>query len=171
MALLLTGAPGVGKTTLVQRVAAALAGERLGGFTTDEIRQAGKRCGFRLDTFDGRSAVLAHVGLRSPRRVGRYAVDLAALEGLLEALAPEPAVHAYLVDEIGRMECLSARFVAAIRALFDSRRPLVATIAARGTGFIEEAKRRRDVEVWTVTRENRDALPARVVDRLRPGRR
>lgn len=61
--------------------------------------------------------------------------------------------------------------MAAIRALFDSRRPLVATVAARGTGFIEEAKRRRDVEVWTVTRENRDALPARVVDRLRPGRR
>jgi nucleoside-triphosphatase THEP1 len=57
--------------------------------------------------------------------------------------------------------------VAAVRALLESDRPLVATIAARGTGLIEEAKRRRDVELWTVTRENRDGLGARVLAWLR----
>jgi nucleoside-triphosphatase THEP1 len=61
------------------------------------------------------------------------------------------------------MECLSPRFVAAVQALLDSPRILVATIAARGGAFIEATKRRPDVEVWTVTRENRKGLPAKVL--------
>ncbi|MGH9318007.1 MAG: nucleoside-triphosphatase [Thermoanaerobaculia bacterium] len=61
------------------------------------------------------------------------------------------------------MECLSARFVEAATALLDSRKPVVATIASRGGGLIEGAKRRPDVALWQVTRGNRDALPARVL--------
>jgi len=41
----LTGVPGVGKTTLLRRVAAALVGRRPSGFTTEEIRTAGERVG------------------------------------------------------------------------------------------------------------------------------
>ncbi|MBI2218916.1 MAG: hypothetical protein HYU51_16645 [Candidatus Rokubacteria bacterium] len=48
------------------------------------------------------------------------------------------------VDEIGKMECLSRAFVEAVRALLDTAMPVVATVAARGGGFIEEVKRRRD---------------------------
>jgi len=39
--LLLTGTPGVGKTTLLLKVAAALASRRLAGFTTEDIRETG----------------------------------------------------------------------------------------------------------------------------------
>ena len=38
-ALLLTGVPGVGKTTIVSKVAAGLSGRRNRGFVTDEIRE------------------------------------------------------------------------------------------------------------------------------------
>jgi nucleoside-triphosphatase len=171
-ALLLTGGPGVGKTTIVRRVAAGLDPRRARGFTTEEIRVRGRRTGFRLETLDGTLETLAHVDLRSPHRVGSYGVDVATLDRVAAStLAADPAVKVYLVDEIGRMECLSARFVAAVRELLDSPRLLVGTIAARGGGFIEEAKRRRDVEVWMVTRENREALPAKVLAwlRERPG--
>lgn len=37
--LLLTGPPGVGKTTVVRRVAAELGARRIRGFTTEEIRE------------------------------------------------------------------------------------------------------------------------------------
>lgn len=163
-ALLLTGPPGTGKTTVVRRVAAALAGRRLGGFTTGEDREGGQRVGFRLTTLDGQDLVLAHVALRSPHRLGRYGVDLRALESVLDtALGLDPAADVYLVDEIGKMECLSERFVAAMTALLDSGRPVVATVAARGSGLIESVKGRSDVELWAVTPRNRDELPQRIL--------
>lgn len=167
-ALLLTGCPGVGKTTVIRRVVAGLGGWRARGFTTEEIRVGGRRTGFGLETLDGRVETLAHVDLASPHRVGAYGVDLATLNRVaVSTLGADPAVQVYFVDEIGKMECLSPRFVAAVQELLDSPRLLVATIAARGGAFIEETRRRRDVEVWTVTRENREGLPAKVLAWLR----
>ena len=51
--LLITGAPGIGKTTVIQRVANELKHKGLRGFYTEEIREDGERRGFRLVGFDG----------------------------------------------------------------------------------------------------------------------
>jgi hypothetical protein len=40
-------------------------------------------------------------------------------------------------------------------------------VAQRGGGFIEHVKRRRDVDVWTVTQATRDTLPNRIVAWIR----
>jgi len=107
---------------------------------------------------------MAHVNLPGRERVGRYGVDVAAIDAVAEsALALDPAVDVYLVDEIGKMECFSPRFVASMRALLDSDKRVVATVARRGEGFIAEVKRRRDVELWEVQAQNRDALVNRIV--------
>src|SRR5512134_567631 len=58
--LLLTGVPGIGKTTVIRRVADRLRGRRLAGFYTEEIRENGDRRGFRLAGFDGTERVIAH---------------------------------------------------------------------------------------------------------------
>jgi nucleoside-triphosphatase len=161
--LLLTGAPGVGKTTAIRAVAASLTGRRLGGFVTEEIRESGARHGFELVTFDGRRAVMAHVDHPGPARVGKYGVDVAVVEELARsALAVRGDIDVYLVDEIGKMECLSPVFVDAMSALLDSGVPVVATIGQRGGGFIATVKRRPDVTLWVLTRANRDGMPARV---------
>jgi nucleoside-triphosphatase len=146
-------------------VARALAGRRVAGVIAAEIREKGERQGFKIESLDGASEVLAHVRIRSPQRVGRYGVDVAALDRVVEA-GLAPGAEVYLVDEIGKMECLSPRFVAAVEALLAARTPLVATVAMRGCGFIERVKRRRDVELWAVSRANRDALPARILEWL-----
>lgn len=70
--LLLTGVPGVGKTTVVRRVAESLAGNQLDGFYAEEIREAGVRQGFRLLSFDGREWLIAHVDLGKRYRVSKY---------------------------------------------------------------------------------------------------
>jgi nucleoside-triphosphatase len=162
--LLLTGAPGIGKTTIIKNVAERFKGKRLGGFYTEEIREHGERHGFRLVTFDGQERVIAHVDFPRAHCVGRYGVDVAALDEVVgPALALDNAATVYLVDEIGKMECLSVRFIAAMRALLKSPMILVATIALKGSGFIAEVKQRKDSLLWEVTRENRDGLPARIL--------
>jgi nucleoside-triphosphatase len=164
VALLLTGPPGAGKTTVLRTVARKLAGAHLVGFYTEEIRAGRQRQGFRLVSLTGEAATMAHVDLPPPR-VSKYGVDVGVLDRFAGTLRESPDGSAiYLIDEIGKMECLSAAFVEATTRLLDSGRPLVATVAQRGSGFSEKVKRRRDVNVWTVTRTTRDALPDRVVE-------
>lgn len=132
------------------------------GFTTDEIREAGQRVGFRIETFDGSSAVLAHVEIRSPYRVGKYGVDLTALERLAEDQLSPGGGDVVFIDEIGKMETFSRNFVETVTSILDSPAVLVATIGLRGRGFIEVVKRRPDVSLRNVRRANRDRMPAEI---------
>jgi nucleoside-triphosphatase len=172
--LLLTGVPGVGKTTVIRRVAEGLTGMRPGGFYTEEIREAGTRRGFRLVDFEGREQVIAHVDLAGPRRVGRYGVDVAAIDAAADALlALDPAPDVYLVDEIGKMECHSARFIAVMRRLLAGEATVIATVGKGGGGFMAEVRQRDDCLLWEITGANRDAMPQEVLrwlgERGRPG--
>ncbi len=169
--LLLTGRPGVGKTTVIRKIAASLSEWRLAGFYTDEIRVAGQRQGFCAVTLDGPERIMARHDIRGPHRVGKYGVDVSVIDQLASSvLGLNPAVDLYVIDEIGRMECLSQRFIAAMRALLESRTLVVATIAQRGGGFIAEAKQTKGAELWEVTHGNRDALADRAAAWLRAAR-
>ena len=163
--LLLTGLPGCGKTTVVRRLLERLEGLRLAGFYTEEIREHGRRLGFNAVGLGGRSAILAHVDVASPIRVGRYGVDLAAFEPLVAAELDRPA-DLCVIDEIGKMECSSTLFIAAVHRWLDSPAPVLAAIALHGGGFISEVKARPDVELVTVTPGNREQLPAQLAERL-----
>src|SRR5207244_10235406 len=77
--VLLTGRPGCGKTTLIKRVVNNLP-RRVGGFYTEEIREGGSRAGFKIMTLDGEEVVFAHVDFKTRERVGKYGLDLSALE-------------------------------------------------------------------------------------------
>ena len=85
------------------------------------------------------------------------------------SLCLNDAVDVYVIDEIGKMECFSARFVTAVRRTLDGLRPVIATVGLKGGGFIAEAKARPDVQVWELTKANRDEMPrqlADIVDRM-----
>jgi nucleoside-triphosphatase len=161
--LLITGAPGIGKTTVIRRAASGLRDKGLRGFYTEEIREKGERRGFRLVSFDGTAHTIAHVDFPKTHRVGKYGVDVQMLDSAAALLRPDPDARVYFVDEIGKMECFSERFVAAMRALLSGKAPIVATVGARGSGFIAEVKRRPECELWEVTHGNRDELPTRIV--------
>lgn len=166
--LLLTGVPGVGKTFVIKRVAESLSVQHLGGFYTEEIREVGVRQGFRLRSFDEREWLIAHVDLAMHYRVSKYGVDVAAIDAAAEALLiPKPGLVTYLIDEIGKMECLSARFISDMRRLLESDKTIIATVGKKGAGFIAEIKQRSDCILWEITYENRGSMPARVLDCLK----
>lgn len=166
--LLLTGVPGMGKTTVLRKVADGLSDRRLAGFYTEEIRSDGERRGFRMVCFDGREGVMARTEFPGPHRVGKYGVDVAVIDALAaSSLTLEQPADVYLVDEIGKMECLSEQFVAAIGRILESDKPVVATVALHGEGLIDEVKRRPGIQIWPVTQENRDRLPDDILAWLR----
>jgi nucleoside-triphosphatase len=157
--ILITGLPGIGKTTVVIRLAEALKNFHPVGFYTAEMREGGMRQGFELIGFDGRRSLLSHVSIRSPFRVSRYGVDIKNFEDFLDTLKlAEQGTRLVIIDEIGKMECYSEKFTALMRKLLDSGRPLIATIAQKGGGLIPEVKEREDVKLFEVTQANRDSL-------------
>jgi nucleoside-triphosphatase len=161
--LLITGTPGIGKTTVIRQTADKLGLRGLRGFYTEEIREDGERCGFRLVSFDGAAHIIAHVDFPKRHRVGKYGVNVPVLDEAARLLHPDPHARVYLVDEIGKMECFSDRFIAAMRVLISEHAPIVATVGIHGGGFIAEVKCRPECELWEVTRANRDELPARIL--------
>ena len=158
--ILITGLPGVGKTTLIRAIAKRVADYHPAGFYTEEIRNAqGTREGFRLVTLCGRQVVLSHVDYPGPHRVSRYGVDVGGFERLLKELdLGHSRSSLIIIDEIGKMECLSRNFIDLVTLLLDCPKILVATIALKGEGFIQRVKQRPDCRLVTVMRENRDRL-------------
>jgi nucleoside-triphosphatase len=146
--ILITGTPGIGKTTLFRQVALECALFSPVGFFTGEIRELGTRVGFSLTALDGRERVLSHVDLRGKHHVGKYTVDIEGFEAFIgDVLVTGPGTRLVMIDEIGKMECLSPRFRRRVREILDAAIPLVATVALRGDAGIASIKARDDIVV------------------------
>jgi nucleoside-triphosphatase len=162
--LLLTSPPGFGKTTVLERMLEHLGDLRLAGFLTLELRDHGQRVGFEAVGLGGHRAILAHVRYRSLLSLGRYGVEPDHLVPLIEEELNRTrgTVDAYVIDEIGKMECHCPQFIQAVSRLLGGPVPLMATIALRGGGFIADVKKRPDVQIVEVTYGNRHALPGQI---------
>ncbi|UCF14597.1 MAG: NTPase [Phycisphaerales bacterium] len=166
--ILVTGLPRCGKTTAITRIAAGLASENMVGFYTQEIRAGGKRKGFRWQRLDGAAGTLAHVDIKSRFKVGRYGVDVASFENEVVPILDVSRSDAelFILDEIGKMECFSGKFVAAVRELFASDKSVLATVAHSDP--ISEIKGYPGTELITLTRHNRDEIVSEIIRRLSP---
>jgi nucleoside-triphosphatase len=169
--LLVTGAPGVGKSTALDEAASRLRehGYEVGGLVSPEMRDAKGRTGFRIvDLATGQDAVMAHVDRDEGPSVGKYRVDVDAVDRITEQAltAAREEADVVLVDEIAPMEVESELFVAGVRACLDVGQPLVGTVHQRSSrGFLGEVKDRDDVTLLEVTEATREAVPAQLVQR------
>ncbi|MDP8246890.1 MAG: NTPase [Candidatus Tritonobacter lacicola] len=157
--ILLTGRPGVGKTTIIKKAIEGLEAVA-GGFYTEEIREGGRRVGFRIRSMAGEEGVLAHVDFPGPCRVSKYGVNIADLErvgcGALEA-AVEGA-ELIIMDEIGSMELYSVKFQEMVLRALSSSVPVLGTLQAKRNEFLDGIRERGDVEIVRVTEGNRNEL-------------
>lgn len=166
-AYLLTGRPGVGKTTCL-RQALELLEVPAGGFFTEEIREQGKRTGFALLTLDGRRATLAHTACVSGPRVGKYRVNLDALEGVgIPAIrAAVRAGRLVVIDEIGKMEMAAPAFRDAVEEALQSPVIVLGTILMASHPWADLIKAHPAVRLIEATRANRESLPRRLAGLL-----
>jgi len=162
--LLLTGSPGVGKTTVLLRVVESLKGKgySVGGMISREVRSDGVRVGFEvLDLSSDRRGWLAHVNQPSGPQVGKYRVNLEDLnsigaEAIMEAVDKCDVIA---IDEVGPMELFSEKFKEAVKRAVQCGKVVVGVVHWKARDrLIEEVKAREDTEIITVTHENRDKL-------------
>jgi nucleoside-triphosphatase len=133
------------------------------GFVTEELRESGRRVGFQGVTLDGRSFPLAHVRAKGPLRIGPYSVDLAGLESIgLDALTPREPGAIVVLDEIGKMECLSEAFKTRVARMLEDDTPLIATVAAVGVGFVRRVRNTLRAKHFTMTRGETEGMAGEI---------
>lgn len=166
--ILLTGLPRSGKTTAIMQIINNINCGKVAGFYTQEIRRGVIREGFSWRRLDGVTGTLAHIDIKGPFRVGKYGVDVAGFEkSVVPILDPEESdTELFIVDEIGKMECFSKEFVAAIRLLFKSDQSVLATVALKGPGLISEVKNYSNTRLFNLTRHNRDKTIVEILQAL-----
>jgi len=165
--ILVTGPPGCGKSTLIEKVINRME-EPVGGFFTREIKERGRRVGFSINTVDGREGVLAHQNIRSQLRVGKYGVNIEDIDSLaVSAMIPAQREQVIVIDEIGKMECFSTLFKETLIQVLDSPNCVIGSIALRGGPFIQGIKNRDDVTVIGITPETRDSLVEEILGFVR----
>jgi nucleoside-triphosphatase len=163
--IFLTGAPSSGKTTIIRKVIARLH-LPANGFYTEEERVGGKRVGFIMTTLDSNRGYLAHEGIRSDFHVRRYGVSIGNIEGIAVPSIIPVEGRVIILDEVGKMECFSEVFRKAAVSALDSPNIVIGTITFGGDDFILGIKKRTDIEILEVTPENRDSLPALILEKV-----
>ncbi|MEJ2697921.1 MAG: nucleoside-triphosphatase [Candidatus Sulfobium sp.] len=155
--LLLTGNPGTGKTRIIRKLSEVFKEFNPTGFYTVEVVEDGTKAGVLVFNLQGDSRILASTSLKSRYAVGRLRIDVKSFDNLLdEVFSTEKKTGLYVVDGIEKLECQSRKFSKLIIQLLDSEKPVIASIAEKGTGLISEIKKREDVRLLEVTPENRD---------------
>lgn len=178
--VLLTGRPGIGKTTLIKKTCDLLKIKGIGakGFFTEEICENGRRVGFDIVDLDGRRGELARIRGKQTDRchpeycVGQYIVNMKSFEAIALPVfcnAGQPG-HILVVDEIGKMELFSKKFKDCVSTAFSSpKTTILGTIPIakqRPIQFVEELRTRPGVKVITVDYKNRNGLENEISDML-----
>ncbi|GAB4314950.1 MAG: NTPase [Methanobacteriaceae archaeon] len=171
MNILLTGKPGIGKTTVLTQIQNHLQKNnyRIGGVYCPEIRENHQRVGFKIiDLMTNSEGILSHINCKGPR-LGKYKVNLSDLDdigtsAIYKALDQSDFL---LIDEIGPMELLSQNFCQAVLEAFNSPKTVIAVIHKKSRNqFILKLKNRDDVKIFDINKRNRDSIHKDVINQL-----
>ena len=167
--IVLTGAPGVGKTTAVMRAARALndRGLNVGGIVSRELRTNNMRIGFEfIDLITNDTNVLASITGNGPK-VGKYFVNLTGCRFPAERLdAPAKNCDVIICDETGPMELKSREFIESVKNLLDVDKKTIVVVHQRLQHPLTEEFRKKSSLLISLDLANREKVNERLLDRL-----
>lgn len=168
--LLITGESGVGKSSALSRAVDSLGPMRCAGFLglRHTVGETARTPAWRIDGFNGVSGLLAHTSIKTGHRLGRLGVDMELFE---RCVASENAAlgsaDVVIIDEIGIIGGWSGKFVRFTETALDSSTPTVAIVRQKSGELSDQVKLRADIELWTVTRENREIISTGIAQWVR----
>ena len=167
--IVLTGAPGVGKTTAVIRVARALKerGVKVGGIVSRELRINNVRIGFEfIDLTSNDRSVLASITGNGPK-VGKYFVNVAgcrfAAERLTNAVRNSDVI---ICDEIGPMELKSKEFIDSVKNLLEVDKKVIVVVHQKLQHPLTDEFRNKSSLLIDLDLENREKVNEILLDKL-----
>ena len=172
MNLLISGPPGVGKTTLLNEIKNKIRdqGYSVGGMYCPEIREEGRRTGFNIiDIASRRKGILASIHNTKGPIIGRYRINIGEINdvGVLALKNAMETSDYIFIDEIAPMELASNSFSQAVWNVMESQKPVIAVIHQRSNHpFILKVKNREDVKILNLTLENRDHILKKILEIL-----
>jgi nucleoside-triphosphatase len=184
MKILLTAPPGIGKSTVIDRVVKQFPGTKTGIVAREILNEQGVRTGFTSVNQAGSSRQFMFATDAPTERsiAGLFDVDVSAIDdfvvtelrrGLSSSSMSEPDESSkpaapppspiggslIYIDEIGRAQARSELFLAVLRDIFHSRCNILGSIVYDDEPWSLEFKRDSHVCVVEIARSNRDAMP------------
>ena len=161
-AILITGSPGSGKSTLMARLINDVGDRRIAGLSTPEVRRGNARVGFKMiDLATGDEEMLASTSGQGPT-VGKYHVDVEAIDRIVTKVESSLAsAHFIFIDEIGKMELFSNRFKELVDHVFALGKPVVAVVHRNLVRQYANKGR-----LFTLTRSNFEEVRSEILAKL-----
>ncbi|MGI6011075.1 MAG: molybdopterin-guanine dinucleotide biosynthesis protein B [Ruminococcus sp.] len=165
--IFLTGKKQAGKSTILKR-ALKEKGKEVCGYYTLPYEINGVRKGFYLhsikemEEFENDSPISVRAGKHQsyPLTETFETLGTAVLRGALQS------DEWMIADEVGKLERDAVSFQQAFFQCLDQKSLVLGVLQDTDTPFVNAIKERPDVEVWTVTEENRERVYQRLIKRL-----
>jgi nucleoside-triphosphatase len=157
--IILTGAPGIGKSTAVLRTARALKdrGLNVGGIVSREQRSNNIRIGFEfIDLMTNDRNVLASIAGNGPK-IGKYFINLGGCRFAAERLSVAVKNSDVIIcDEIGPMELKSREFTDSVKKLLDVNKKVIVVLHQKIHHPLTEQFKKKSSLIIDLNLENRE---------------
>lgn len=172
--IIIAGLPQIGKSTLLKSVLDSYDG-MITGLITTEIKENNKRTGFTMGSYYRKGApnpfakTIAHIDFDSNIKVSKYCVNLSeinkqSLQQWRTGFTPQYLVY---MDEVGEMQLYSQVFTELVQKYLDMPNVCIMTVSEKyKCDFIDDIKKRADIELIELTLENRDSMKEYILNKI-----